>query len=161
MAVYVGDDELVPQRLVRPTHCRSRRLDHDPRRGSAAEYGREAFGLRRDPALDQLTRQPRQNGDAMLPSLLGSPGPLMRSGVRIAMLRRSMSIWGCIACDRPIDAGEPMVVVITVMPSQLSRVPLLRHVDAAPARWHWRCAPPQVRRYAPPLTTFDPSDSVT
>jgi len=53
-----------------------------------------------------------------------------------------------------------MVVVITALPSQLSRVPLLRQVDAAPGRWHWRCAPRQVRRYAPPLTLFDPPDSV-
>jgi hypothetical protein len=66
----------------------------------------------------------------------------------------------CIACDRPIEPGEPMVVVITALPSQLSRVPLLQHVDAAPGRWHWRCAPRQVRRYAPPLTLFYPPDSV-
>jgi hypothetical protein len=71
-----------------------------------------------------------------------------------------MSMEECIACGRQIEPGEPMVVVITALPSQLSRVPLRRHVDAAPGRWHWRCAPRQVRRYAPPLTLFDPPDSV-
>jgi len=69
------------------------------------------------------------------------------SGARIAVLRRTMSTWECIACDRTIEPGEPMVVVITAMPTQLSRVSLLRHVDAAPGRWHWRCAPPP----GPPL----------
>jgi hypothetical protein len=66
----------------------------------------------------------------------------------------------CIACGRPIQPGEPMVIVITALPSQLSRVPLLRHIDAAPGRWHWRCAPRRVRRYAPPLMLFDPRASV-
>ena len=66
----------------------------------------------------------------------------------------------CIACRRPIDPSEPMVVVITALPSRLSQVPLLRHVDVAPGRWHWRCAPRSVRRYAPPITLFDPPDSV-
>jgi hypothetical protein len=66
----------------------------------------------------------------------------------------------CVACRRPIEAGEPIVVVITALPSRLSRVPLLRHVNAAPGRWHWRCAPRSVRRYAPPITLFDPPDSV-
>jgi hypothetical protein len=74
MAVYVGDDELVPQRLVRPTHCRSRRLDHDPRRGSAAEYGREAFGLRRDPALDQLTSNHARTATPCYPASWGRRG---------------------------------------------------------------------------------------
>ena len=66
----------------------------------------------------------------------------------------------CIACGRPIELDEPMVVIITTLPSQLSRVPLLRHVDAAPGRWHWHCAPPRVRGYAPPLTPMYPPDSV-
>jgi len=83
------------------------------------------------------------------------------SGARIAVLRRTMSTWECVACDRTIEPGEPMVVVITAMPTQLSRVSLLRHVDAAPGRWHWRCAPPQVRRYAPPLTCPSPKSHPT
>ena len=74
MAVYVGDDDLVPQRLVRPTHCRSRRLDHDPRRGSAAEYDREAFGLRRDPALDQLTSNHARTATPCYPTSWGRRG---------------------------------------------------------------------------------------
>jgi hypothetical protein len=64
----------------------------------------------------------------------------------------------CIACRRPVEPGEPIVVVITALPSLLGRVPLLRHVDAAPGRWHWRCAPPSVRRYATPITLFDRPD---
>ena len=71
-----------------------------------------------------------------------------------------MSTLECIACRRPIEPGEPMVIVITALPARLSRIPLQRHVDAAPGRWHWRCAPRKVRRYAAPITLFDPPDSV-
>jgi hypothetical protein len=53
-----------------------------------------------------------------------------------------------------------MVVVISALPSLLTRVPLQQHVDAAPGRWHWRCAPRVVRQYAAPITLFDPPDSV-
>jgi hypothetical protein len=69
-----------------------------------------------------------------------------------------MSTLECIACRRPIEPGEPMVVVMTALPSRLSRVPLQRHLDAAPGRWHWRCAPRSVRRYAPPITLFEGPD---
>ena len=66
----------------------------------------------------------------------------------------------CVACRRPIDPGEPIVIVITALPSRLDRIPLLRHLNAAPGRWHWRCAPRSVRRYAPPITLLDAPDSV-
>jgi hypothetical protein len=69
-----------------------------------------------------------------------------------------MSLLTCIACHRPIEPGEPMVIVITALPSRLPRIPLQQHVDAAPGRWHWRCAPRGVRRYAAPITLFDPFD---
>jgi hypothetical protein len=71
-----------------------------------------------------------------------------------------MSILECIACRRPIEPGEPMVIVITALPARLSRIPLQRHVDAAPGRWHWRCAPRGVRRFAAPITFFEAPDSV-
>jgi hypothetical protein len=65
----------------------------------------------------------------------------------------------CVACRRPIEPGEPMVIVITALPSRLSRVPLQRHIDGARGCWHWRCAPRSVRRYAAPITLFDPPDT--
>ena len=66
----------------------------------------------------------------------------------------------CVACRQPVEPGEPIVLVITALPSRLSQIPLLQHVNAAPGRWHWRCAPRSVRRYAPPITLFDPPGSV-
>src|SRR5216684_156790 len=54
--VRVGDHDVVSQRLETPRDPFTvrRGLDHDPRSGSTAEHGGEAFGLRPDPALDQL-----------------------------------------------------------------------------------------------------------
>jgi hypothetical protein len=66
-----------------------------------------------------------------------------------------MAALKCLACCGVIEAGEPMVMVITVLPSRLTGVPLQQHVDTAPGRWHWRCAPRAIRRYASPIMPVD------
>ena len=75
MAVYVGDDDLVPQRLVRPTHCRSRRLDHDPAVGrppSTAAKRSGSVGIRRSTSHSPATTPERRRHATQPPGAAGA-----------------------------------------------------------------------------------------
>lgn len=59
----------------------------------------------------------------------------------------------CQRCDRPIEPHEPMVTVEVDSPAEWAApARVAARLAFASARWHYRCAPAVLRRYAAPVT---------
>lgn len=66
-----------------------------------------------------------------------------------------MTLLVCLRCRQPIEPDEPIVVITTGCLSRWHSTNGER-LFTAPGRWHWRCVPNAIKRYAP--VAFDAGD---